>query len=170
MEPLRNTSVCRPGRLTGPDVVIGVESKLTEPLTRHHATVWRSAYGREASRGLLSDGWLQTLDDALSGRYRTKHVDADQLLKHALGLSKQHPGRVCHLLYVYWEPANGDDFEAIIQHRSEVAELLERVDGASPQLHALSYTELWQQWDGLADLDWVALHLDALRGRYAIAL
>ena len=65
---------------------------------------------------------------------------------------------------------NGDDFKAFIQHRAEVAELLERVGGASPHLHALSYTELWQQWDRLANLDWVPTHLGALSDRYAITL
>lgn len=118
--------------ITGPDVVVGIESKLTEPLARHHAKPWSDAYSRESCRALLEGGWRKTLDNARSGAYRTTHLDADQLLKHALGLSKQHPNRERHLMYVYWEPADGDTYEEVRRHRSEVTELRERVGDASP--------------------------------------
>ncbi|HEX8102143.1 MAG TPA: hypothetical protein VF533_06005 [Solirubrobacteraceae bacterium] len=154
---------------TGEDVVMGVESKLTEPLARHHRTVWSEAYGRESCRGLLSDGWLEALDAARSGSYAPTYLDADQLLKHALGIAKQHPERERHLLYVYWEPTNGSDFEEILTHRAEVEKLLDWVGEASPRLHALTYDALWTQWEGL-NVPEVAVHLDCLRARYRLAV
>ncbi|OAI38504.1 hypothetical protein AYO39_01045 [Actinobacteria bacterium SCGC AG-212-D09] len=156
--------------LVGPDVVAGVESKLTEPLSRHQSRPWRDAYGRESCRALLDAGWRETLDSALAGGYATAYLDVDQLLKYALGLSKQHPHRARHLIYVYWEPTDADEIEEVRLHRAEVAELLDRVGDASPRLHALTYDELWTEWDGLDGEPWLLGHLAALRKRYVVPL
>jgi hypothetical protein len=156
--------------VTGPDVVAGIESKLTEPLARHHFKPWSDAYGRESCRALLEGGWLKTLDAARAGSYRPVHLDAGQLVKHALGLNKQHPTRERHLAYVYWEPADGGEFEEVRDHRTEVGELLERVGNANPRLHAVTYAELWRQWGILVDVRWLPAHLAALRGRYAVPI
>ena len=156
--------------VSGPHIVVGVESKLTEPLARHGVKPWSEAYGRPSCRALLDDGWLETLDRARAGAYSTRYLDAAQLVKHALGLSKQHPNRERHLVYVYWEPADSDDLREVRCHRAEEAELLERVGNASPRLHALTYTDLWNQWDDLEGVAWLPAHLTALRGRYGMAL
>ncbi len=155
--------------VAGYDVVLGVESKLTEPLARHTARAWSDAYGRDSTRALVSDGWLKALDDARAGAYRPAYLDVDQLLKHALGLAKQHPSRKRHLLYVFWEPTEAGDVPEVIEHRQEVAELLNRVGNASPRLHALSYLELWSQWDAMG-LPWLSAHVACLRQRYELAI
>jgi hypothetical protein len=156
--------------LIGSDLVFGVESKLTEMLTRHGSGGWSDAYRRESCRALLSDGWLQTLESALSDDYHPQFLGADQLLKHALGISKQHPDRARHLVYVYWEPTDADLYEEFVQHRAEVAEFGDRIAGSSPSFHALTYAELWQQWETLSDEEWLRDHLRALRARYEISL
>jgi hypothetical protein len=153
--------------LTGPLVAAGIESKLTEPLAPHPSRSWSEAYGRASSRALLRDGWLETLDSARLGVYEPTYLDAAQLIKHALGLSRQHPDRDLHLIYVYWEPNDGDEIHEVLKHRREVAELLNRVGDSSPCLHALTYTQLWVQWDALTEVPWLPDHLAALRRRYA---
>lgn len=154
----------------GSEVVVGVESKLTEPLARHRRTVWSEAYGRDSCRALLGGGWLQALDEARSGEYAPSYLDVDQLLKHALGLSKQHLERERHLFYVYWEPTNGDELEEIGTHRDELQALRERVGDGSPRLHALTYAELWQQWEKVPGAPWLDSALAELRARYEIAV
>lgn len=154
----------------GRNVVVGVESKLTEPLAAHQPTVWREAYGRDSCRALLSGGWLEALDAARAGEYTPVYLDVDQLLKHALGLSKQNPLLDCHLVYVYWEPTDGDDVEEVRAHRTEVQALLDRVGSARPRLHALPYAQLWDQWASLASLPWLADHIRELRSRYDVAV
>jgi hypothetical protein len=156
--------------LVGQDVVMGIESKLTEPLSRHTPKTWSDAYGRESCRKLLDGGWLRALDDARAGRYRTVYLDVNQLLKHALGLSKQHPNRERHLAYIFWEPHHAEDLNEIQSHRAEVADLLDRVGDASPRLHAFTYSDLWVQWETLSSVPWLATHLAALRARYAVPL
>jgi hypothetical protein len=153
--------------LTGPSVVVGIESKLTGPPATHPAGRWSDAYGWSSCRALLDDGWLETLDAARSGEYRPIYLDADQLLKHALGLSEQHPDRDRHLVSVYWEPDDGDEVDQVTAHRGEVAELLDRIGHATPHLHALTYAERWAQWEQLNDIPWLPEHLAALRDRYA---
>jgi hypothetical protein len=156
--------------LTGPTVVVGIESKLTEPLSRHRPVPWSDAYGRESCRALRDHGWLATLDAARAREYCPVYLDANQLLKHALGISRQHLGRERHLVYVYWEPCDGDEVGEVRSHRLEIAGLLDRVGDASPRLHALTYAQLWTEWAELNEIPWLCGHLAALRGRYVRAL
>lgn len=154
---------------TGPDVVVGVESKLTETLARHRPTPWSDAYGRWSCRALLTDGWLEALDAARTREYTPEHLDIDQLIKHALGLTKQHPGLDRHLAYVYWEPVNGDELASVRTHRQEVQALVDRIGDASPRLHTLTHTELWSEWEHSA-MPWLSTHLGLLRQRYQLAV
>jgi hypothetical protein len=118
----------------------------------------------------ISTIWLATLDGARAGAYRTTYLDAERLDKHTLGLSKQHPSRERHLVYVYWEPADCDEFYEVRRHRAEVAELLHRVGSTSPRLHALTDDGLWNQWDTVEGVSSLPRHLTALRARYGAAL
>jgi len=149
--------------------IVGVESKLTETLGRHKHTKWSDAYGRPTCRALLSDGWLEALDATRAGSYKTTYLDIDQLLKHALGLSKQNPDRERHLVYVFWEPEDGDGIDEVSQHRREVEALLERVGDASPRLHALPYHQLLESWDALG-VAWLRDHVSNLRARYKVRI
>jgi hypothetical protein len=47
--------------LTGPTIVLGIESKLTEPLAPHLVGRWSDAYRRRSCRALLDEGWLEML-------------------------------------------------------------------------------------------------------------
>jgi hypothetical protein len=155
---------------SGPKVVVGVESKLTEPLAPHTHRKWSLAYERESCQSLLSAGWVQALKEAIAGTYAPRYLDTDQLLKHALGLSKQHPDVERHLVYVYWEPTDGDQFDVAQEHRAELAAFQERVGDASPHFHAVTHAQLWDEWAALRDIPWLPDHLRQLRDRYAIGI
>lgn len=156
--------------VAGPERVAAIESKLTETLAPHSPREWSSAYARESCRALLSAGWLALLDEHLAGHETRSYLDTGQLIKHALGLAKQYPNREQHLVYVYWEPLGGDDEEAVLSHRAEVSAFAQRLQGASPVLHALTYDELWREWETLSEPGWVEHHVAALRRRYDVPL
>ena len=73
-------------------------------------------------------------------------------------------------MYVYWEPADGDEFQEVRRHCAEVAELLERVGSASHGSTLWPTTSSWNQWDTVEGVAWLPVHLTALRGRYRMAL
>jgi hypothetical protein len=75
-----------------------------------------------------------------------------------------------HLVYCYWEPCNGDDIEEVGRHRKELAELVARVGAASPQIHHLTYCELWADWSQRELPAGLAAHVAALRERYELTV
>ncbi len=153
--------------LQAPGTLVGIESKLTEPLARHEPVEWRAAYRSDAMASLLTDGWLEAFQASLIGTWSPQHLGLEQLLKHALALNSHAAGSTTHLVYVYWEPANGSDISEVAIHRAEVAELARTVQDALPRLHTLSYDELLDEWlrspDGIIR---PAEHVDRLRARY----
>jgi hypothetical protein len=156
--------------LTGERQVVGIESKLTEPLTVHRPDAWSEAYGRPTCRSLLSDGWSDLLEEYLHGTATPGHLEAGQLVKHALGLMAQNREKDVHLIYVYWEPENAEDFVEFRNHRAEVTRLADRVAGSPPRFHAISYPELLRGWTAADAAPWIPAHVDCLRARYSVVL
>ena len=74
------------------------------------------------------------------------------------------------LLYLFWEPANADEFSVFREHRREIAEFADRVRGSNPAFAAMSYRELWQGWGDADPPLWLAQHLARLRARYDVAI
>jgi hypothetical protein len=56
-----------------------------------------------------------------------RSLDAAQLVKHYLGLSRCWPGKRLTLLYAYWEPKNASAFDEFVEHRKEVEKFCELV-------------------------------------------
>ena len=133
-------------------------------MSRHRAKPWREAYSRDSCRTLLSGGWLEKLDAARAGTYAPPNPDADQLLKHALGLQRQHGHRGVdvHLVYVYWAPLNGDDLTEVRAHREELQAFRRACPRHRPWLHTISDAQLLEQSEFLTEL-WAAEHLSGLR-------
>ena len=156
--------------LEGPDIVVGVESKLTEHLAAHGPETWKTPYRSANMAELLGGGWRQTFQDSLAGRWAPIYLGLEQLLKHALALNSHADHRSTHLVYCYWEPENGDDFEEVVRHRMEVADLIQRVGDAEPLLHATRYAALFDEWSKLPGPGWIDRHVQELRIRYAIAI
>lgn len=148
-------------------LLVGIESKLTEPLARHDPVEWKPTYRTEAMAALLSGGWLEAFQASLGGMWRPQHLGLEQLLKHALALNSHAKGRTTHLIYAYWEPANGSDISEVVIHRAEIAELARSVGNASPRFHALSYDDLLDDWLSVPDgVIRPTEHVDRLRARY----
>jgi hypothetical protein len=144
--------------LDGPAGLVGVESKLTEHLTPLRSRPWKPAYHRPAMRDELEGGWRDTFDALLQGTWSPRHLDAGQLVRHALSLRGAGD-----LLLLFWEPANAAAHPEVLTHRAEVAELLHRVGGARPRLHALPWADVFDAWSARAPA-----HAEALRARYAV--
>jgi hypothetical protein len=146
--------------LATPAGLVGVESKLTEHLTAAAPRRWPPAYHRPAMAAALRGGWAALFADLRDGRWAPRHVDAGQLVRHALSLRGEHD-----LVLVWWEPANADDHPEVRAHRAEVAEVLARVAGAAPRLHALPWARVLDAWEAAAPA-----HVAALRARYDVAV
>ena len=144
--------------LDGPDGLVGIESKLTEHLAPSRPRAWKDAYRRPAMAAALAGGWATTFRDLLDGRWVPRHLDAGQLVRHALSLR-----RAGHLVLLHWEPENADEHPEIATHRAEVAELTKRVGDAAPHLHVLTIEDLLGGWEPHAPE-----HVAALRARYVL--
>lgn len=154
----------------GPNLMVGVESKLTETLAPHEPVSWRRPYLSEQMGELLGGGWAQLFEQSLAGQWQPRHLGLEQLLKHALAINSHAHARQAHLLYLYWEPENADQILELVAHRHEVQQLTERVGDATPRLHTLTYRQLLDQWSQQADPAWLAKHVAQLRERYQIEI
>jgi hypothetical protein len=126
--------------------LVGIESKLTETLAAHDPVEWRSPYLEPKMETLLDGGWQLTFKASVRREWTPRHLGLEQLIKHALALNSHAGERSTHLVYVFWEPANGDEIAEVREHRAEVEQLLNRVADAQPYLHAMTYDQLLSQW------------------------
>lgn len=114
-------------------------------------------------------GWQSLLDglEAEPGRYR--HLDAVGLLKNAIGLARTFPGHRLALVYLFWEP---DAAEALAfhRHRAEIRSLAQTVGGSLVTFSALSFAELWAEWQASTGERWLQEMVSELRARYAVAI
>ncbi len=142
----------------------GVESKLTEHLAPRAPRAWAPAYRRPAMAAALADGWADVFAALLEGRWTPRHLDAPQLVRHALSLQALATRGPCTLVLLFWEPTDGDELPEVVAHREEVAELVDRLGaGATPSFRAQAYAELLQAWTPLRPA-----HVAALRARYDV--
>jgi hypothetical protein len=105
-------------------------------------------------------------DDPKTYRY----LDAAQLMKHYLALKYSYPDRRRVLLYVFWEPTNAGALSDYIDHRKEVADFAQRVSGLETRFIALSYPDLWSEWESHSSWSGMLAHLARLRARYSFAI
>lgn len=143
--------------------VVGIESKFTEWLTPKRASrpafkdkYFENGIERWASNGLPRCQALAA--DLASGAAFFRHLDAAQLLKHALGLAAQHGDRFA-LYYLYYDVP----CPASTVHAEEVGRFDERV-GGELGFKAMTYQDLYRK---LADAPGVeAEYVDYLGERY----
>lgn len=155
--------------LSGPKGVIGIESKLTEFLTRHRAA-FSPAYAEQIRDARREQGYFREMLRLIEAPDSYVWLDAAQLIKHSFGLARSFRDQPVTLLYLYWEPANPDASPEIAAHRSELDAFADRVAGSTPEFRAMSYPELWRAWDAAGPAEWLTRHLDALRARYEVIL
>lgn len=151
------------------DEVIAIESKFLEYFSPKEAK-FSSSYRRSALPW-AEDGWWRVLEEARGAGPR--NLDVAQLVKHYLGLSRLleegdasgwKPARAT-LLYLYWEPANPGRATACVRHRAEIAQLAARVAESRIDFRAMSYPDLWQDWERRPGL---AAHAGDLQRRYGL--
>ncbi|QDV67933.1 hypothetical protein Poly24_16390 [Rosistilla carotiformis] len=148
------------------DAVVAIESKLTEYFTPKQA-FFADSYTRE-NLPYAEDCWWTILEDSKDAGKR--YLDVAQLVKHYLGLRRHMcdggAGRI-ELLYVFWEPANANQLDCCVQHREEISALIDAVSGSAVTLAAISYSDLWRDWDSTPALK---THVANLRARYDVEI
>lgn len=148
-------------------VVVGVESKLTEPLRPHSPVRWRTPYHQPEMKTILTGGWSQVFAKSLAGTWQPQYLGIEQLIKHALALCSRFPEPELHLVYVWWEPENPEELPELATHREELADLQDRLRDSSPILHAVTYRQLFAEWTALGSSD-VDRYLAQLAERYVL--
>jgi hypothetical protein len=145
--------------------LVAIESKFTEWMTRKRPKL---DHFREKYLPAGGDFWAKlglTRCQALAagiadGRTVFRHLDALQLLKHALGLRNSAPGPFS-LLYLYYDHPGMS--ESAGRHRQELDLFAEHVDAAL-DFRSLHYQTLFAALSAAAGVD--PGYLDYLRARY----
>ena len=184
-EKLRFESKCptgiRGGRAPNLDVlaesdslVVGVESKCTEYLTRKSWSAkkppFRSAYFEQIQDERRLGAWYRAMEEIDRRRDRFGYLDVAQLVKHAFGLSRVFKGQNVVLLYLYWEPSTSEGFDEFEAHRSEIADFSTMLGGGFPRFESLTYDGLWKSWSDSQTPPWLSKHIENMRQRYCLSL
>lgn len=125
--------------------VIGVESKRYEPFRDSKVAELADAYDRDVwGEGMA--GWCARRDLLRAEPRRYKHLDAAQLVKHALGLATEstRSGLSPVLVYLYAEPIDAcrNAGVAFLAHRREIEDFHALVAGNRVRFAACS----WRGW------------------------
>ena len=151
----------------GPSGVVAVESKCLETLTPHVAN-FAPAYEYEIKDQRRQSAWFREMQRLVKEPKTYRWLDAAQLVKHAFGVAHTFPGQPVTLLYIFWEPANANEFPIFAEHRDEVTRFAESISGGGPEFVAMSYPELWRLWDTQSEPEWLYSHVQNLRLRYGV--
>jgi len=151
--------------LLSPTAIIGIESKLLEPLTPT-LPKFTASYSRDRLP-LCEDAWWSLLERVR--QWPPSHLDAAQLIKHYLGLRKQFPnGKTILLLYLFWQPLNANKFAEYSRHAEDLAKFREVVQASqSVRFVAMDYMELWDAWETDKNM---APHAKNLKNRYCVEI
>ena len=149
--------------------IVAVESKCTEFLCQHIAE-FRPAYAERIHDERRSGPWFAEMMRLTEDQTSYAWLDAAQLIKHAFGLARAFHGRKAILLYLFWEPTNASSFSVFDEHRREISDFSGRMLGGFPEFRAMSYGELWKDWESGQPPDWLRAHLQRVRARYEIVI
>ncbi len=151
--------------LTSTDTVIGIESKLLEPLTMTKPK-FSDSYSKERLP-LCEDAWWKLLERVR--QWPSSHLDAAQLIKHYLGLRHRYRNvNNVLLVYLYWKPLNADAFEEYKRHAQDLKEFQLAIKHSSKvQFKAMDYLELWNEWEKDGNM---AEHAKLLKNRYCVEI
>ena len=132
--------------------LIGVESKRYEPFRPKGRAHLSAAYWRPVWGGRMA-GYEQIRDHLKDGSLQFAHLDAAQLIKHALGIRSagHRGGKKAVLVYLYAEPDAWPDgrpilHDAVQRHRQEIEFFNLRVRDNEVPFVAISYGALLENW------------------------
>lgn len=155
--------------IKAPELILAIESKCTEHLGTKSAK-FSPSYERLLGKNHQSQPWLSEMMAIRAGRRQYRHLDAAQLVKHALGLANCYQSRRVTLLYLFWEPRNADRIEELSAHRRELEDFKGFVVGGAPRFLSMTYRQLWTEWESAPTPTWLRGHVAALRARYDVAI
>lgn len=163
--------------VTTESVFIGIESKRFEPFRDNKKPVFSGAYSRPVW-GERMKGY-EKIRDQENARYN--HLDVAQLVKHAFALrtevnktevNNSNHGLKPILLYLYAEPKfwpenkNPVDKKAIADHRKEIDDFANDVEGDEVQFMACTYQTMLAGWSKHDDPR-IRAHARAVIARFA---
>lgn len=153
---------------TRPDHIVAVESKLLEHFGKKRAK-FADSYRDEITDSRRAGPWYAEMIRLRGDPTYYQHLDAAQLIKHAFGLANTFSNQNITLLYLYWEPTNGSEFDLLRTHREEIADFTSRIADGFPRFESVSYPELWTRWaeEGPAS---VAAHVHRMKERYGVRI
>ncbi len=149
--------------LQGGNIVLGVESKLLEPLSNKKAD-FSDKYHR-VIESVADQSWRYVYNTLKNQNDLYGRLDGAQLVKHYLGLRQEFNKKSVILVYLYWEPSNAKDIPIYQEHTEKIKDLKERLAGADIPLLAISYPELWKEMEA-SDPE----HVARLRARYEFSV
>ena len=154
--------------LQSSNIVIGVESKLLEPLGAPKKPFFSESYSR-TKLSQCEDAWWDLLEEVR--HWPPSRFDAAQLIKHYLGLRKQFgTGHEICLVYLYWKPLNAESIAEYSQHAEDMKKFRSKIpDNGSVQFIVMDYPGLWESW--LNDSNpTLANHASILKQRYCVEI
>lgn len=151
--------------LKSTDTVIGIESKLLEPLTPTQPK-FSNSYSRDRLP-LCEDAWWSLLERVRQSP--ASHLDAAQLIKHYLGLRNKFPSLTNVLLvYVFWKPLNADKFDEYSRHAEDLEKFQRALHHSETvRFMSLDYLHLWDTWENDRNM---AQHAKLLKDRYCVEI
>ena len=114
-----------------------------------------------------TEPWAAEMLRVREGEQDYRLLDAQHLIERALSMSRSNPDEPATLVYLYWEPMDEGLSPLFEQHREEVAAFARRVAGGSPKFEALSWFDLWNDWDETSD-PLLRQQVAELRARYEV--
>lgn len=149
--------------------VVGIESKLTEPIPGGKAADFKEVYDTIPNKR-RNQGYYDEMQRLRSAPKDYQYLDAAQLIKHAFGLTDTYKDCSVTLFYLYWEPENKNDDELcqlFETHRNEIKKFSQQVSGSHVKFEAMSYPELWNEWRKSTS-NWMPKYIYNLKKRYRV--
>ena len=162
--------------VTTPSAFIGIESKRFEPFRHKRKPAFSDAYWRPVW-GERMRGYESIRDELRREPNRYQHLNAAQLVKHALALrtAVHKPAVRAHapiLCYIYAEPKSWPNSRAPVdagaqgRHRQEIERMAAAVADDEVAFVSCSWRSLLETWACNED-DRIRAHADAVAARFA---
>lgn len=156
------------------DCVVAIEStflKLLDPKTAQFSGQYSRPFaGTETVAPIAGAGWAAVYRALCDDPKTYRYFDAVHLMKLYLGLKHNYADRRRVLVYVFWEPTNASALSEYKDHRREVEDFVRRVSGLKTRFIALSYPDLWSEWESHSTWPGMLEHLTRLRARYSFTI
>ena len=154
--------------LNSSEIVIGIESKLLEPLGSPKEPHFSESYSQD-KLPQCEKSWWDLLE--VVRHWPPSRFDAAQIIKHYLGLRKQYAtGHKVFFVYLFWIPLNAESIAEYSQHNEEMERFRNKIpDNGEVKFIAMDYLEFWESWSKDPNTD-LANHANLLKQRYCVEI